>query len=389
MRSYHLVLLVIFIKSLSIMGSTVSATSLFQNLKSGSDHFIKNKNLSLDGIFNDSSYLNYFNLYTKYFNRIPNFINEPDIDCEKAVKWFIEKYQADISDFYFDKIFSEEKGEKAIDDVFLILYDDLLVQFDTGQSKVRFLFKLTSAEKIEDFILKLKKFKRSDKNGPNISLVMKKSYGFESTSLTLGKPRLNLKDNYNDDFLPVHQLIVRRLNVKKGKGIVLLHGQPGTGKTSYIRYLASKIKKKLIFLPPNLANHITCPDFIPFLIENKNSILVIEDAENVVADRDQDGNSGVSALLNLSDGLLSDCLNIQIICSFNIDISRIDKALVRKGRIIAMYEFKELELEKAQVLSAKLGLSQTIWKPCKLTDVYNHRELEFDRIERKTIGFLN
>lgn len=88
------------------MGSTVSATSLFQNLKSGSDHFIKNKNLSLDGIFNDSNYLNYFNLYTKYFHRIPNFINEPDIDCEKAVKWFIEKYRADISDFYFDKIFS-------------------------------------------------------------------------------------------------------------------------------------------------------------------------------------------------------------------------------------------------------------------------------------------
>jgi len=56
-------------------------------------------------------------------------------------------------------------------------------------------------------------------------------------------------------------------------------------------------------------------------------------------------------LLNISDGLLYDCLNIQIICSFNIDIIKVDSALLRKGRLIAKYEFKELEVAKAQALS--------------------------------------
>jgi hypothetical protein len=41
------------------------------------------------------------------------------------------------------------------------------------------------------------------------------------------------------------------------------------------------------------------------LIENPNCIFVIEDAENIVVDREKDGNSPVHlALLNISDGLL-------------------------------------------------------------------------------------
>ena len=96
-------------------------------------------------------------------------------------------------------------------------------------------------------------------------------------------------------------------------------------KTSYIRYLASMVRKQVIFLPPNMAGAITNPDLISILIDNPNSIFVIEDAENIVINRKKDGYSPVSALLNISDGLLSDCLNIQIVCSFNTDISKIDR----------------------------------------------------------------
>ena len=117
-------------------------------------------------------------------------------------------------------------------------------------------------------------------------------------------------------------------------------------------------------------------------------ILVIEDAENIVVDRDKDGNSPVSALLNLSDGLLADCLNIQIICSFNTDISKIDSALTRKGRLIAKYEFKELEVQKAQQLSNKLGFNSIISCPMNLTSIYNQDEKDFQQIRKNSsIGF--
>ncbi len=123
---------------------------------------------------------------------------------------------------------------------------------------------------------------------------------------------------------------------------------------------------------------MTKPNFLPFLMEHPNSILIIEDAENIIRDRNDikfDASQAVANLLNLSDGLLGDAMHMQIIATFNCDLGAIDKALLRKGRLIANYEFGKLDVNNAKILSEKLGFgTEDISIPMTLAEIYNQKK---------------
>lgn len=334
-------------------------------------------------------YLNPSNLYLVYYGTIPNLIVYSNISCEKAHQWFLQNYRESITDTYYNQRPLGKTSKMQFEDVFHFMHDDFMIYFDYNCSEIRFLFRQTPLEEVQKVIDELSKFRTRTRSIKSEIFVLTVSiHGLTTRSLVINKPKSTISDNYNDDFLAIHEIILKRLHKKDDKGLILLHGKPGTGKTSYIRHLITSVKKDVIFLPPNMASAITNPDLITVLIDNPNSIFVIEDAENIVIDRERDGHSPVSALLNISDGLLSDCLNIQIICSFNTDISKIDSALMRKGRLIAKYEFGDLTVDKAKALSTKLGFDNEIDSPMSLASIYNQNDQAFENKKiRPTIGF--
>ena len=204
-------------------------------------------------------------------------------------------------------------------------------------------------------------------------------------------PKTDLKLNYGKDFKKIHDTIVRRLNKDNDKGIVLLHGEPGTGKTTYIKYLSSLIKEKqIIFVPPMMAESLTDPTIIPFLMEYKNSILIIEDAEKVLGTRENSNNTSQSTsnLLNLTDGILGDCLNIQIVATFNTKRDNIDDAFMRKGRLIAEHKFTKLSIEESNKLLESLSKDVITEEEMALSDIYNIDVDIYKTIKQKgKIGF--
>ena len=220
--------------------------------------------------------------------------------------------------------------------------------------------------------------KRRREKENNIALVIQTNRGYDTTSFELPKQKLDIELGYGKSFKPIHEKIIHKLNEPKSKGLVLLHGTPGTGKTHYLKYLASKIKnKRVLFIPPFLADFITSPEMTPFLIQNAGSVLFIEDAEKVITDRNTGGGNGVSNILNITDGILSDILNIQIVATFNMDKKKIDEALLRKGRLIAEHKFDALPIEDAQALIEHLGFDYKTDKPMTLTEIYNLSEVEY------------
>ena len=206
-------------------------------------------------------------------------------------------------------------------------------------------------------------------------------------SIAIKPTELDINLYYNDDFKAVDTVIKERLCKENDKGIVLLHGLPGTGKTTYLRHLIGGMKKKVMFVSPSVAGNLMNPEFMDLLIDNPNAILVIEDAENIIMDRRFSSHSSVSNLLNISDGLLSDCLNVQIICTFNSELNLVDSALLRKGRLIARYEFGKLHVGKAKALSQHLGLQQEIKKPMTLAEITNPDDNHYEPKKTSVIGF--
>lgn len=231
------------------------------------------------------------------------------------------------------------------------------------------------------------------KKGKKISLVIDNGRGFETKKIKIPEIKIDLPLNYGTSFMPVYNRIVERLSYEDGKGLVLLHGVPGTGKTSFIKHLINVIEKDIIFIPTHMVESISSPSFIPFLIDRPNSILVIEDAERVLLNREtqQSSSSGVSNILNLTDGSL-DILSIQIIATFNTPKNNIDPALLRKGRLIAEWEFKELSVENSNALLNNMFPDKNYItnKSMTLTDIYNFEEEQYKvQNERTQIGFRN
>ena len=105
-----------------------------------------------------------------------------------------------------------------------------------------------------------------------------------------------------------------------------------------------------------------------------NSILIIEDAENIVLDRKENlnPNQAVSNLLNLSDGLLGDAMHLQIITTFNCQMKAIDPALLREGRLVVEHKFDKLSVDDARRLCNELQIAgaETIDQPMTLAEIY-------------------
>lgn len=334
----------------------------------------------------DDYFLEVNTLYLYYYNQLPSVAYMGGIDGEKAYRVFKEKFGGLIKEVHEHTWYKQPKKSFQFDKTVLVLTNNCIVEFESGYCEI------LHNGKQEQFIAEIEalagKFREKQKREPlEINLIVKGMSGMALKAMEVKRNKLDLDLFYEDDFKAVDEIIRTRLNKRNDKGIVLLHGLPGTGKTTYLRYLIGKLKKRVLFLSPNVASDLMSPGFIDMLIDNPNTVVIIEDAENIIMDRRMNQSSAVSNLLNISDGLMADFLNVQLICTFNSELTLVDSALLRKGRLIARYEFGKLGVAKAQQLSNHLGYNRIINRPMTVAEISNQHEVNFETKQVQVIGF--
>ena len=357
----------------------------------------RKEKINLQDIF--STYdddINYGKLFLSLYNELYNTYSiYKKVNVSEFLKYLEKEFSIKSEHFLIKEETGEVKNIEEIDYAqsrYLIRIKEKFLIFISNY-KICFYYSDNSDKetinKIVKIVNKTQKPKKHKKKFYMIARSNHSEYGFELRKFKIREQNVDIQSNYNDDFKEVDNTINKFLNTKNANGLILLHGKYGTGKTSYIRNLMSNVNKMFIFLPLDMIDAISNPSFLPFIAGYKNSILVLEDCETLIKSRDNNRtDNALVNLLNLGDGLLSDALAIKLICTFNADLKEIDRAILRKGRLVARYEFKELKLEKAKKLASKLGVKNNINKDLTLADIYNLEKTNYSEINNDIkIGF--
>jgi hypothetical protein len=141
--------------------------------------------------------------------------------------------------------------------------------------------------------------------------------------------------------------------------VLLLLGQPGTGKSSLVREMMDVrgYDDLGVYMLDN-TDVIELPATVEFIRSlPRGATVIVEDADALLTKRTPGQRSAVATILNATSGMAA--TDTKFIFLSNLEHTNLlDNALLRRGRLFKAITFKPLSLEEANALRQHLGKSE-------------------------------
>ena len=344
---------------------------------------------SISDLFDSNGRWNEEKLFFAATGKMPSSRRYYLIDPEVAFEALAKAFDVNMDDMVVDDFVHVARNHRKKQRAYLFLTPNLLACWNNVFGGMELFYingnDAASFEKAERIMLD--SFRYGIGPGKLSMFFQDVAGGFRVMDHKVNMPNPDLDLYFNESLKDADKKITHALNDYNSKGVVLLHGAKGTGKTTYIRSLISRINKKFVIVPVDMIFGLASPGLLPHFLNLPYSILVLEDADQLIADRQGMGNDFVTNICEFSDGLLSDCVNLKFILSFSTPIAQIDQSLVRHGRLMAGYEFEALTSDKCNHLLKSLGKDIQVDKAITLAEVYQSAMQGEEKKEKKRIGF--
>lgn len=347
---------------------------------------MKNKKISSTlNIQNDNTY---FLICWDIFQKIPNTLSLYSMYDKNEFFTIIESFKEEQTTNR--EIIKLEDEDIINNSYFVKVNEDIYLSYSVQDSEnefttineIEFYYKdeinIDKVKEIIDAIEESSLTFEMDDSINNLNTLLLTSEGFDIEPIPI-KVDENIDNYYNKEtFKSVNSLIKGIKN--SNKGLSILCGDRGSGKTTIIPYISSKIDRVVINIPNNLLDPVlNNNEFKTLLRTHTKPIIVIDDCENIFHDIYSKSNLYTNSILQLVDGLLSDVLELNVILIMNGDLEEIDNTLLEANSFIDSIEFKNLSSKEATNLSKYLNLNRKYKNKTKLIDVVKDRTQKEDK----------
>jgi hypothetical protein len=342
-----------------------------------------NNNIRLNVANNDNDFIYCWDKFGDKPNKI-NFFNNYTIEIDEYLLNISNSVNSTIDVFDIELV-NERKFLKINDDVYISytiinkngensFINNIGIFYKSQEDLEKYVNKII--EDIIDLELVL------DNIESKLNTAFLTEDGFEIEPVEKIELDANIDAYYSKETLKSINQLVKTLK-KTDKGISILYGTRGTGKTSLINHFCNKLDKKFVYIPNTMIEAFPNNDIADFLKANQDSILILDDCENILTDMYSKSNVYVSNIMQLLEGILSHSVKLNIITIFNTEKEdEICETLLNSNSLIDVINFTLLSEDESNNLSKTLNLNKVFKNKNRMIDVLKGR----NKIVNKIIG---